>query len=204
MLQQSLFGGGEPALAPPRHVDRRLLPSRGRDPSWVEVHRGLLAGADALYADLRDGVAWRREERVMYDARVAVPRLLGSLPRDGAVPPVLEALRGRLEGRHGVAFASVQVAHYRDGRDSVAFHRDRGYREHPRAIVAVLSLGAPRRFLLRPVGGGPSLSFEVQGGDLLVMGGACQRDWEHGVPKARGVGPRIAVMFRHRGGALPR
>lgn len=204
LLQQSLFGRGEPRLVT-GVVERRVLSRWRGDPSWVEVWRGAVEGAESLFVELRDGVAWRSEERVMYERRVAVPRLLGSLPQDGAVPAVLQALRRRLGRRFGVPFDGLQVAWYRDGRDSVAFHRDRGYREQPRAVVAVLSLGAPRRFLVRPFErGGSRVTFRVEGGDVLLMGGAAQRDWEHAVPKTRAAGPRVAVMFRHRGGLLPR
>ena len=64
--------------------------------------------------------------------------------------------------------------------------------------VATLSLGGPRRFLMRPKGGGPSRSFRLGWGDLMVMGGAAQRTWEHCVPKPRGpANPRISVMFRN-------
>jgi alkylated DNA repair dioxygenase AlkB len=68
-------------------------------------------------------------------------------------------------------------------------------------MVAILSLGTPRPLLLRPRGGGTRpLRFEVGHGDLLVMGGSCQRAWEHAVPKtSQPVGPRISVQFRPRG-----
>jgi hypothetical protein len=67
-------------------------------------------------------------------------------------------------------------------------------------LVAIVSLGAPRSLLLRPIGGGATVRFRVGAGDLLVMGGSCQRTWEHAVPKtARPVGPRISVQFRPPG-----
>jgi alkylated DNA repair dioxygenase AlkB len=72
-------------------------------------------------------------------------------------------------------------------------------RDLAEAVVAIVSLGGRRRFLLRPTGGGRSVRFDVGAGDLLVMGGSCQRTWEHAVLKtARPVGPRISVQFRPR------
>ena len=92
---------------------------------------------------------------------------------------------------------NVSAGWYRDGNDSVAFHGDRVARERPRALVATISLGHSRRFLIRPKLGGQSRSFSLGHGDLVVMGGSCQRTWEHGVPKVSSAGPRIALMFRH-------
>jgi alkylated DNA repair dioxygenase AlkB len=80
--------------------------------------------------------------------------------------------------------------------DSVAWHSDTIARTLPRALVATVSLGAPRRFLMRPAEGGASLARNVGGGDLLVMGGSAQRTWRHSVPKVSEAGPRLAVMFR--------
>ena len=103
--------------------------------------------------------------------------------------------------RYGVQLTQVGVNLYRDGSDSVAWHGDRVARELPEAVVALVSLGALRPFRLRPTGGGPSHAFLPGPGDLLVMGGSCQRTWQHSVPKVRAAGPRISVQFRH---AYPR
>ena len=98
-------------------------------------------------------------------------------------------------------FATAGLCFYRDGRDSVAWHGDRigrGARED--TMVAIVSVGAPRDLVLRPVGGGPSVRRALGHGDLIVMGGSCQRTWEHAIPKsARAVGPRISVQFRPHG-----
>jgi alkylated DNA repair dioxygenase AlkB len=102
-----------------------------------------------------------------------------------------------LSGRYGVAFTQVGVNLYRDGSDSVAWHGDRVARELPEAVVALVSLGAARPFRLRPTGGGPSVGYLPGPGDLLVMGGSCQRTWQHAVPKTRAAPPRISIQFRH-------
>ena len=106
----------------------------------------------------------------MFDAVIEVPRLTATIPDDGPSPPALARAHEALEGRYGRRFESVRLAWYRDGRDSVAMHGDRIGRRIADTVVAILSLGAPRRFLLKPAAGGPSLRFDLGGGDLLVMG----------------------------------
>jgi alkylated DNA repair dioxygenase AlkB len=90
---------------------------------------------------------------------------------------------------------------YRDGRDSVAWHSDRfGRHSRTDTVVAIVSLGERRNFLIRPVSGGPALRKRLGAGDLLVMGGRFQQTWEHSVPKTtRPVGPRISIQFRTHG-----
>jgi alkylated DNA repair dioxygenase AlkB len=113
-------------------------------------------------------------------------------------PPILEDMRRVLSERYDVELTSMGMNLYRDGRDSVAWHGDRIARQIERPIVALASLGHPRKFLLRPKGGGASRPFELGRGDLLVTGGRCQRLWEHSVPKvSTAVGPRISLAFRH-------
>ncbi|HEX2670644.1 MAG TPA: alpha-ketoglutarate-dependent dioxygenase AlkB, partial [Polyangiaceae bacterium] len=116
----------------------------------------------------------------------------------GPIAPVVRAMQRALSERYRELFSRISLGYYRDGHDSVAFHGDYVARTLPHATVATVSVGAPRRFLLRPTGGGNSLSFSLGRGDLLVMGGACQRTWQHAIPKSRMVGeqPRIAIMFR--------
>jgi alkylated DNA repair dioxygenase AlkB len=140
--------------------------------------------------------AWSQPRREMYDRTVDVPRLVAALPDAGPGHPVLDEVRRALERRYGVTFPHVSLGYYRDGRDSVAWHGDYVAREMDEALVATVSLGEPRRFLLRPKGGGRSLSFQLGWGDLLVMGGTSQRTWEHAVPKVALARPRLAVMFR--------
>jgi alkylated DNA repair dioxygenase AlkB len=174
--------------------------------AWVDVRPGWLTQAAELFARLVDEVPWRAERREMYDRVVDVPRLLCFYGEEDVLPdPVLEQGRAVLTEYYrrelGEAFATAGLCLYRDGRDSVAWHGDtigRGSTED--TMVAIVSLGSPRALMLRPRGGGPARRFELGHGDLIVMGGSCQRTWEHAVPKtARPVGPRISVQFRPRG-----
>ena len=181
-------GGGFVLLARVRLDDR----------AWVEHGPGWLAEHQALFDALRRGIEWRIERRAMYDAFVEVPRLTATIPDDGPCPPPLTHAHRALERRYRRRFESIRLAWYRDGRDSVAMHGDRIGRRIADTIVAILSLGAPRRFLLKPAAGGRSHRFDLGGGDLLVMGGACQRTWRHGIPKVRSAGPRISIQFRER------
>jgi alkylated DNA repair dioxygenase AlkB len=129
---------------------------------------------------------------------VEVPRLYAVLPDDGAGHPVIGAMQQALSRHYGVPFERVSLAFYRNGQDSVAWHGDYVARTMPAAVVATVSVGAPRKFQLRPAGGGRSLSLNLGGGDLLVMGGTCQRTWQHHVPKLASAEPRIAIMYRPR------
>lgn len=149
---------------------------------------------------IRDQVGWRTERRPMYDRVVDVPRLVGGFTLDGS-DPMPDALREATQVTRealGVAFTHVGLNYYRDGRDSVAPHGDRELRDTDDTLVALLTLGATRPFRLRPHGrsGGPTHDIAPGSGDVLVMGGACQRDWEHGVPKVRSAGPRVSVTWR--------
>ena len=186
----------------PGAVDRIVL----GEGAWLDVRRGWVSGADSLFDRLLPCVPWRAERRVMYDRTVDVPRLLCFYDEGECLPlPLLEEARDAL-GCHyapelGEPFRTAGLCLYRDGRDSVAYHGDRiGRSRTEDTMVAILSLGAPRALCLRPRGGGASRRYEVGHGDLLVMGGSCQRTWEHGVPKtARPCSPRISVQFRPHG-----
>jgi alkylated DNA repair dioxygenase AlkB len=176
------------------------------DGAWVDVRPGWLGGAVDLFARLVDEVPWRAEKRQMYDRVVDVPRLLCFYGEDEVLPdPALESCRSALSAYYGPElgepFVTAGLCLYRDGRDSVAWHGDtigRGSTED--TMVAIVSLGSPRALALRPRGGGPARRYEMGHGDLIVMGGSCQRTWEHAVPKtARPAGPRISVQFRPRG-----
>jgi alkylated DNA repair dioxygenase AlkB len=204
-LQCSLLDlADEPGLGPLAGTVRRTELSHG---AWVDVRPGWLAGSDALFTRLQDEVPWRAERRRMYDRVVDVPRLLCFYGEGEELPdPLLTAARDALGAYYAAElrepFTTAGLCLYRDGRDSVAWHGDtigRGSTED--TIVAILSLGAPRALALRPAGGGgPALRHEVGHGDLLVMGGSCQRTWQHAVPKtARPAGPRISIQFRPHG-----
>lgn len=169
------------------------------DGAWVDHLPGWVRGADALFDQLLHAVGWGAHTRWMYERRVTEPRLTARFHLDeGDLPvPVLAELAAALSARYDVAFTQVGANLYRDGADSVAWHGDRVARELPEATVALISLGEPRPFRLRPKGGGPSVQYVPGRGDLLVMGGSCQRTWDHAVPKVRRAGPRMSVQFRH-------
>lgn len=196
-LQLGLFTGGAPAIDEAFGRLHRVELAHG---AWYDYQPRWVEGADTLYAHLRDTMRWSRERRVMYDREVDTPRLYAGVPGSGAGHPLLERMRALLSARYGEAFVRLTMAWYRDGQDSVAMHGDTTARDMIEATVATVSLGAPRRFLLRPTDGGASRALELGGGDLLVMGGTCQRTWRHGIPKVAAAGPRIAVMFRPRWG----
>jgi alkylated DNA repair dioxygenase AlkB len=176
------------------------------DGAWVDLRRAWVTGADALFSRLVTGVSWRADRRAMYDRVVDVPRLVSFVEGDGPLPdPALADARALLDDHYASVsnggFRSTGLCLYRNGGDSVAWHGDTlGRGAFRDTVVAIVSLGATRRLLLRPVGGGASVRFDLSGGDLLVMGGSCQRTWQHSVPKtARPVGPRLSVQFRPHG-----
>lgn len=204
IVQPSLFHRDvdEPSRATlARAVARRHL-SHG---AWVDVRPGWVLGADLLLERLVPAVAWRTERRRMYDRVVDVPREIAHIHEGEPLPdPFLVELRDALSAHYRSelpeGFATAGLARYRDGSDSVAWHGDRiGRGATHDTLVAIISLGDARPLLLRPREGGRSLRFELASGDLLVMGGSCQRTWEHSVPKVRGAGQRVSVQFRPSG-----
>jgi len=195
--QGSLFGADEPRFDASFSSLRRVPLAGG---AWLDVAPGWLSGHDTLMAALVSGAPWRQRTRHMYDGIVDEPRLTawwGAREADLELPSVVHECRGVLSARYGVGFDSVGCNLYRDGRDSVAWHGDNVRKKQAEPIVAILSLGEPRKLLLRPRGGGSSLRYELGAGDLFVMGGTCQHTWEHCVPKVRVAGPRMSVTFRH-------
>ncbi|WP_326545454.1 alpha-ketoglutarate-dependent dioxygenase AlkB [Mycolicibacterium sp. ND9-15] len=191
-LQSSLF----------EHAERRHLGNG----AWIDFRSGWLQDADALFDELSETVPWRAERRPMYDRIVDVPRLICfvNLANQDDPPPhaMLKPLQCRLNdvyaGELGEPFTTAGLCLYRDGNDSVAWHGDTvGRSSTEDTMVAIVGLGATRVFALRPRGGGKSLRLQHSHGDLLVMGGSCQRTWEHAIPKTtRHVGPRISIQFR--------
>ncbi len=168
--------------------------------AWVDHAPGWVSGADVLFEEILTARRWEQRSRRMYDQRVTEPRLTAPWSLDSGQPlepPILEEIRNVLSDRYERAFDSVGFNLYRDGRDSVAWHADRIPKEIPEPIVALVSLGEPRRFLLRPKGGGRSTAFLLGRGDLLVTGGQTQRSWKHSVPKVARAGPRISLAYRH-------
>jgi len=192
-LQSSLF----------EHAERRELGSG----AWVEVRSGWLTDAGGLFDELMAQIPWRAERRQMYERVLDVPRLVSfvdfaNLVEEPAPHPRLKQMRRRLNDTYGrelgEPFTTAGLCLYRDGNDSVAWHGDKiGRSSTEDTMVAIVSLGATRVFALRPHGGGKSLRLAHRHGDLLVMGGSCQRTWEHSIPKTtRPVGPRISIQFR--------
>ncbi|KAA9152993.1 alpha-ketoglutarate-dependent dioxygenase AlkB [Amycolatopsis acidicola] len=202
-LQGSLFGQTEePALAPLAPLRRTAL----GDGAWIDVLPNWLSGADVLFERLAREVPWHAERRRMYDRVVDVPRLLCFYGEGERLPePSLDSAREALSRHYadelGEPFVTAGLCYYRDGRDSVAWHGDtigRGSTED--TMVAILSVGAQRQLLLRPRGGGATVRQSLGPGDLIVMGGSCQRTWEHAIPKTgKPVGPRISIQFRPSG-----
>jgi len=203
LLQPSLLDlAGEAGLGTLAGARRTEL-ARG---AWIDVLPGWLSGADELFSRLLSVVPWRGERRRMYDRVVAVPRLLCFYDETDQLPdPLLTQARTALSDHYaaelGEPFRTAGLCLYRDERDSVAWHGDTiGRGSTQDTMVAILSLGTPRPLLLRPAGGGTAIRHDLGHGDLLVMGGSCQRTWQHAIPKsARPTGPRISVQFRPRG-----
>ncbi|MBC2864752.1 alpha-ketoglutarate-dependent dioxygenase AlkB [Streptomyces mexicanus] len=203
-LQGSLFDQADELRLGPLDGLHRTDLGRG---AWIDLLPGWLTGADDLFEQLAAEVPWHAERRKMYDNVVTVPRLLAFYGAGDPLPhPVLTEARDALSAHYaaelGEPFTTAGLCYYRDGRDSVAWHGDRigrGRRED--TMVAILSVGAPRDLLLRPAGGGgPTLRRPLGHGDLIVMGGSCQRTWEHCVPKStRATEPRISIQFRPAG-----
>jgi alkylated DNA repair dioxygenase AlkB len=208
-LQASLFDEAEETHLPLLRTSSPTRTDLGAG-AWIDLLPGWLAGADALFERLATQVPWRAERRTMYERVVDVPRLLAFYDEDDRLPdPLLRDAREILSDYYaaelGEHFATFGLCYYRDGRDSVAWHGDtigRGRTED--TMVAILSVGEPRALLLRPRPeyhlSGTTVRQLLGHGDLIVMGGSCQRTWEHAIPKtARPVGPRISIQFRPRG-----
>jgi alkylated DNA repair dioxygenase AlkB len=211
--QQALFSlDGTPAAGPERTIDPEQaggLPVavdetfstatriQLDDTSWVEHVPGWLAGEAALMETLTDQADWEQRSRWMYTRTVAEPRLTAEYPVITSAPlPVLRYLTGILAAHYRQPYARLWMNWYRDHDDGTGWHADRPVNKLAEAVVPVLSLGAARRFLIRPRGGGPSTAITARGGDLVVMGGRCQRDYQHCVPKQKQLaGPRLSLNF---------
>lgn len=168
--------------------------------AWVDVQPGWVSGSEALFRTLVETLRWGQRTRYLYEQRRIEPRLTSGWHAEHGQPldpPILEAMRAALSERYRVRLDSAGFNLYRDGQDSVAWHRDTIARRIKDPVVALVSLGEPRKFLLRPRGGGTSRPFILGHGDLLVTGGDAQRTWEHAVPKVAHAGPRISIAFRH-------
>jgi alkylated DNA repair dioxygenase AlkB len=166
--------------------------------SWVDIVPDWISGTSELFEWLQRNVPWAQHDRKMFDQTFREPRLTASFPsfeatRSAAICELGEAL----SQHYGVRFDGLWLNWYRSGEDSTGWHRDRFACREAECIVPVLTIGAVRRFLLKPRHGGRSVVFKPGSGHLLVMGGRCQQDWVHCIPKAPGVAePRISLNFQ--------
>jgi alkylated DNA repair dioxygenase AlkB len=195
--QQCLFAFEEPSIDRDfSSVTRTWLD----DGAWIDHAPQWLHGADRIFAELVAALPWRQREVTMYDRRLPEPRLTAwwnTASPDVEVLPVLAQARAALTHHYAKPFDSIGFNLYRDGRDSVAWHSDRERFTLEDPTVVIVSTGRPRPLHIRPVGGGSSHSWHLGDGDLFVMGGSCQHDWQHCVPKVASAGPRLSIMFRH-------
>jgi alkylated DNA repair dioxygenase AlkB len=201
-FQSSLFDDidAEPDLEPLGSSVQRIELTEG---AWLDIRPGWVSNSDALFERLAQRVPWQADKREMYDRVVEVPRLVSWFGPEAAFPdPVLESAQNDLNDHYArpkdQVFETAGLCFYRTGDDSVAWHGDRVGRAIDRdTMVAIVSVGAARTLSLRPKGGGETQRFPVGHGDLLVMGGSCQRTYEHAILKTKqAVGPRISIQFR--------
>lgn len=165
--------------------------------SWVEIVPGWISGADTVFDRLRTAVPWKQHHRRLFERLFLEPRLTAEYRNLRDAPAQIVDMAAALSSRYGVAYDSIWLNLYRSGHDSTGWHRDRFSCRRPVCVVPVLTLGATRRFLLKPRQGGSSIAFAPRSGDLIVMGGRCQEDWVHGVPKSPATpGPRISINFQ--------
>jgi alkylated DNA repair dioxygenase AlkB len=197
--QGSLLAGDAPSV--PTDSDARIQRLHLDERSWIDHCPGWLRGADTVFDHLVTTLPWRqRTDIAMYDRRVDEPRLTYWWHAFGTDPvplPVLGDIRRVLGRRYAKPFDAIGFNLYRDGNDSVAWHGDRHRHHVVDPIVAIVSVGQPRPLRVRPRGGGPGRSWSLGHGDLFVMGGRCQHDWEHTVPKVAHAGPRMSITYRH-------
>ncbi|MGO1166423.1 MAG: alpha-ketoglutarate-dependent dioxygenase AlkB [Janibacter sp.] len=202
-LQSSLFDTADtPVLGALDRRHRRFLDGT----SWLDLVPGWACGTQDVLDTLLHEVPWQAEQRQMYDSVVDVPRLTRFYDGDDALPhPLLIEMREQLSTHYadelGEPFVTAGLCLYRHGADSVAWHGDRiGRSRDQDTMIAIVSLGSARHLALRPRDGGASQRVSLGHGDLVVMGGACQRTWDHAVPKtSAAVGPRVSIQFRVAG-----
>jgi len=167
------------------------------DASWVDHVHGWLGGDEALMQLLIDEADWEQRSRWMYTRTVTEPRLTAEYPVIADAPhPVLHHVTAALADHYEQPFTRLWMNWYRDHSDGTGWHADRPADRLPEAVIPVLSLGATRRFLIRPAAGGSSTTITTRGGDLVVMGRRAQRDFQHSVPQqSTPAGPRVSLNF---------
>ena len=175
--------------------------------SWVHLVRGFVPDAAAALDRVRSTTPWQQQEVLRYEAYVPERRLSSGLRADS--DPLLRQIDLHLTATHRQRFTGVAAILYRDGEDFQGLHSDREMRWLDDTLIAIVVLGQRRPFVIRrrapmrevvervPAGTAPDdLVFTPGEGDLLVMGGACQRDWLHGIPRADTANPRISLTWR--------
>ena len=181
-------------------IDRKAPVERIQldDTSWLDVVRGFAADTERTLAWMIEHVDWRQNTEIRGGRKVDDPRLYGALSREEAeADETFRFTRLILDARYRVRLDGPHLVYYRDGRDSMGFHRDDEMRWVDHTVIAGLAFGATRPFQLVARSGGPVTSIDVASGDLYVMGGRCQADWYHGVPKLpEGCGPKISAVWR--------
>lgn len=190
-------------------------------PQWLAPEE-----ATAAMTALCDAIPWDTHRIRIFGREVDAPRRSCWIGDPGAAytysrtrfeprpwPAALLPIRRRLEAETGGAFDSVLANLYRDGRDSMGWHSDDEPELGPRPLIASLSLGAERRFLLKPrdrrflggaegSGGRRAFAVALPPGSLLLMAGDTQRHYLHALPATvRPVGPRLNLTFRRVLGA---
>lgn len=190
-----LAGASEPFDLRFRQMERVEL---GLD-AWIDRQVGWVSRPDELFMSLLETLDWEDGVERIRGAEVARPRQVANFSTASTPPSlgVIDDMAAALSDRYQATLGRITCNLYRDGRDSVAWHGDRIARDLPEATVAIASLGDGRPFRIRPKGGGRSIGWPAGRGDLIVMGGSCQRTFDHSVPKVASAGPRIAVMFRN-------
>jgi alkylated DNA repair dioxygenase AlkB len=192
-MQASLFGGERPFFDAEFRGARR---ERLTADAWIEHAPNWLGGHQRLFEQLLGAVDWHHQRRQMYDREVDVPRLVARAPEGGEPGELLRVIARTLSARYRVALESISLAYYRNGQDSVAPHGDKMGLLRANTVIAILSVGEPRRFTLRSIDGDIRRLFSLGWGDLLVMGGSCQETFLHGVPKVKHANPRMSIQFR--------
>lgn len=191
-----------PAIDASFETARRVQLDEG---SWVEHVTAWYGPHEALMGELLARAEWAQHERWMFDRMVLEPRLTATYPALAEAPfAALHEIAAALSVHYGTTYDGLWLNQYRDHRDSTSWHVDRPACERDECVVPVLTLGATRRFLIKPRDGGRSVAFDPRAGDLLVMGGRSQKDWLHSVPKQAGpAGVRLSVNFMSSARATP-
>ena len=198
-------GEGRPSAIASTRIDLGVGAWIDHVPDWLPPD-----DARALFSRLLTELAWEQRAIVVFGRPVLQPRLIawaGALPyrysgqtlEPRAFTPAVAALMDPVAARAGAAFNHVLVNRYRDGADHLGLHADAEPELGPDPVVATLSLGATRRFVVKPRRArvGPGRDYRLASGSLLVMGGSCQRHFVHGVPREAGArGERISLTFR--------